>query len=87
MSLNGRAFFKDAAALFMTETLERSAVMNIRQMHIAAERDAAELKARIETAARELAGAMQELHGGDWSISINHESCVVMIAERIPHDM
>lgn len=87
MFIGGRAFLLDAAALFMTGTLERSAVMNIKQMHIAAERDAAELKARIETAARELAGTMQELHGGDWSISINHESCVVMIAERISLDM
>lgn len=40
----------------------------------------ADLLAEAENAARYLSGIMQEIHGGDWSISVNHETCFAIVA-------
>jgi len=40
----------------------------------------ADLLAEAEIAARYLSGIMQEIHGGDWRINVNHENCFAMVA-------
>lgn len=39
-----------------------------------------DLLSDIEKVAAYLSELMQEAHGGDWSISINHEHCFVTVA-------
>lgn len=40
----------------------------------------ADLLAEAEQAARYLSDLMQEIHGGDWRISVNHENCFAIVA-------
>jgi len=39
-----------------------------------------DLAAEVEQAARYLSELMQEIHGGDWHINVNHEVCFAMVS-------
>lgn len=42
--------------------------------------DISQLPNIIERDARSIADAMASLHGGEWSVEINHESCFVAVS-------
>ncbi|WP_313611008.1 hypothetical protein [Rhizobium sp.] len=46
----------------------------------------ADLLAEVEQVANYLADLMQEIHGGDWRISVNHENCFAMVARDFSDD-
>lgn len=39
-----------------------------------------DLAAEVEQAARYLSELLKEIHGGDWRINVNHESCFVLVS-------
>ncbi|KRA58996.1 hypothetical protein [Rhizobium sp. Root651] len=40
----------------------------------------ADLLREAKNAAQYLSVIMQEIHGGEWDISVNHENCFVLVA-------
>jgi len=39
-----------------------------------------DLLSEAKNAARHLSGIMQQIHGGEWDISVNHDNCFVLVA-------
>lgn len=42
--------------------------------------------ATIERSSRALAEAMAEIHGGQWNVTVNHDSCFVLVARDLLAD-
>lgn len=41
--------------------------------------------ADLDRHARGVAETMGNIHGGHWNVSINHQTCVVLIAQRVDY--
>lgn len=45
---------------------------------------AAAISKRIYTETRSIAEVMREIHGGEWSVEIDHDDCFVLISRDLP---
>lgn len=50
---------------------------------IAVDRGARSLTRIIESGTNSIASAMATLHGGRWNVTVNHDSCFVLISREI----
>jgi len=59
-------------------------VANMREMAADRENDGTRLFRKLERDADSVAKTMQAIHGGDWRVRINHDTCYVTVSRKFP---
>lgn len=59
-------------------------VANMRATAADIDGDGARLFKSLERQVHAVSETMQSIHGGDWRIRINHDTCFVMVSRKFP---
>lgn len=59
-------------------------VAKMQELASDADKDGEHLLKRLEREAGAVAKTMQSIHGGDWRIRINHDTCFVVVSRKFP---
>lgn len=59
-------------------------VASMREMASDLGNDGSRLVSRLEREAAAVAKTMQSIHGGEWRVRINHDTCYVTVSRRFP---